>query len=335
LSASYGRHPVSRCRARRQISGHSVLTGCATGRKTFAFPRKDGLICKLQGDTPRLTERYPGGVMITVPELASDALGSYLAEHLGRRFGSTDAGLIELVQSAARLALDCIGNSDALYHNVEHTMLVTLVGYDILRGRRLLTDTSASDYAHVLVACLFHDIGYVRGILDGDSDDGFVVDAKGGRAKLPRGASDAALMPYHVDRSKLFVMDRVRMLDPVRVANAIEATRFPAAVDASEDGILVRAADLIGQLGDPHYLRKANALYCEFEEVGMNKQLGYSSPADLIDLYPQFYWGNVSTQIASAIRYLNVTSNGRQWIANLYSNVFRAERELSLCGPQR
>ncbi len=98
--------------------------------------------------------------------------------------------------------------------------------------------------------------------------------------------------------------------------------------------MLVRAADLIGQLGDPHYLRKANALYYEFDEVGMNKQLGYTSPADLIDLYPKFYWGSVSMHIQGAIRYLSVTSNGRQWIANLYSNVFRAERELSLCGPQ-
>jgi hypothetical protein len=276
--------------------------------------------------------------MITVPELAAEALGSYLGEHMGRRFGSTGAELIELVQSAARLALDCIGNSDALYHNVEHTMLVTLVGYDILRGRRLLRDTSVSDYAHVLVACLFHDIGYVRGILDGDNEDGFVIDAKGRKAKLPRGSSDAALLPYHVDRSKLFVLDRVaniKALDAVRIANAIEATRFPAEAEATEDGILVRAADFIGQLGDPQYLRKANALYCEFEEVGMNKQLGYSSPADLVDLYPQFYWGNVSPQIQSAIRYLNVTSNGRQWIANLYSNVFRAERDLSQSGPQR
>jgi len=276
--------------------------------------------------------------MITVPELAAEALGSYLGEHMGRRFGSTGAELIELVQSAARLALDCIGNSDALYHNVEHTMLVTLVGYDILRGRRLLRDTSVSDYAHVLVACLFHDIGYVRGILDGDNEDGFVIDAKGRKAKLPRGSSDAALLPYRVDRSKLFVLDRVaniKALDAVRIANAIEATRFPAEAEATEDGILVRAADFIGQLGDPQYLRKANALYCEFEEVGMNKQLGYSSPADLIDLYPQFYLRNVSAQIETAIRYLNVTTNGRQWIANLYSNVFRAERDLTLGGPQR
>ena len=99
--------------------------------------------------------------------------------------------------------------------------------------------------------------------------------------------------------------------------------------------MLVRAANLIGQLGDPQYLRKANALYYEFEEVGMNKQLGYTSPADLTDLYPKFYWSSVSAHIQSAIRYLNVTSNGRQWIANLHSNIFRAERELSLSGPQR
>jgi hypothetical protein len=72
--------------------------------------------------------------LFTVPELAAEALGSYLAEQLDRRFGSTDSGLIELIPSLSRLALDCIGNSDALYHNVEDTMLVTLVHYDIMSG---------------------------------------------------------------------------------------------------------------------------------------------------------------------------------------------------------
>jgi hypothetical protein len=39
---------------------------------------------------------------------------------------------------------------------------------------------------------------------------------------------------------------------------------------------LVQAADLIGLLGDPMSPRKANALFFEFEEIGMNRQLGYS-----------------------------------------------------------
>jgi hypothetical protein len=277
--------------------------------------------------------------MMTLPELAADALEKFLAAYM-RRFGSAQGHYyVEAVPGAARLALECIGNSDALYHNVEHTLLVTLAGHDILRGRALHTHMTASDYAHVIIACLAHDIGYVRGVLKDDDEDGFVVDATGRKVALPRGSSDAALMSYHVDRSKLYVMERVDgnpLLDKERIADAIEGTRFPPLEGQrySEEASIVRAADLIGQLGDPNYIRKANALFCEFEEVGMNRQLGYDSPADIFEHYPQFYWNSVAPHIQTAIRYLNMTSSGRQWIANLYSNVFRAEREISLSGPQ-
>jgi hypothetical protein len=275
--------------------------------------------------------------MITVPELAAEALGSALSSEMQRAFGSSHAHITELIPSVARLALECIGNSDALYHNVEHTMLVTLAGRDILRGRALLMRTTPSDWAHVLVACLMHDIGFVRSLLKGDDADGCVADASGRKVALARGASDAALAPYHVDRSKLFVLERmadIEGLDAERIARAIEFTRFPVSGTSSEgaddeDGLLLRAADLIGQLGDPQYLRKANALYHEFEETGTNKHLGYECPADVVDRYPQFYWNSVSPHVQAAIRYMEVTASGRQWIANLYSNVFRAERALS------
>ena len=279
--------------------------------------------------------------MMTVPELAADALGEFLASYMRRRFGSSEAHLVEMVPSIARIAIECIGNSDALYHNVEHTMLVTLAGHDILRGRALHAHMTAEDYAHVIIACLTHDIGYVRGLFKADDRDGYVVDDKGRKVTLPRGASDAALLPYHVDRSKMFAMERIKgvaRLDKNRIARAIEGTRFPANPGQEEhwdeEAALLRAADLIGQLGDPHYIRKANALYYEFEETGLNRQLGYSSPADLVNLYPQFYWNSVAPHIQKAIQYLNVTSTGRQWIANLYSNVFRAERDIPLSGPQ-
>ena len=281
--------------------------------------------------------------MITVPELAADAMGDFLAHYMRRRYGSSQNQLVEMVPSIARIALECIGNSDALYHNVEHTMLVTMAGHDILRGRALHSHMPAEDYAHVIIACLTHDIGYVRGLFRQDDKDGYVVDATGRKTALPRGSSDAALLPYHVDRSKMYVMERIEGiagLDKARIARAIEGTRFPSSLPSedeewNEEAALLRAADLIGQLGDPHYIRKANALFHEFEEAGLNRQLGYSSPADLVNLYPQFYWHSVAPHVQTAIRYLNVTSNGRQWIANLYSNVFRAEREINLSGPQK
>ena len=115
------------------------------------------------------------------------------------------------------------------------------------------------------------------------------------------------------------------------------ARGFPAreGQEYDDDASILRAADFIGQLGDPNYLRKANALYYEFEEVGMNRQLGYDSPADIVNRYPQFYWNSVAPHIQTEIGYLNKTEIGRQWIANLYSNVFRAERDISLSGPQK
>ena len=281
--------------------------------------------------------------MITVPELVAQALGSFLNAETRLRFGASQAWVAELLPYAAKLTLECIGNSDALYHNIEHSLLVTLVGHDILVGRQLQRQTTANDYANFILACLSHDIGYVRGIVQGDEEGSFVADVTGRTVRLPTGSSDAALAPYHVDRSKLFVIERldgVEGLDAARIARAIEYTRFPYMPSQNEDdlneeeGLLLRAADLIGQLGDPNYMRKANALFCEFEEIGLNEKLGYKTPADVIYKYPQFYWTHVAPQVQTAIRYLNVTSSGRQWIANLYSNVFRAEREVGLSGPQ-
>jgi hypothetical protein len=283
--------------------------------------------------------------MITIPELVAQALGSFLNVEMRGRFGASHAALAEFLPYAAKLTLECIGNSDALYHNIEHSMLVTLVGNDILAGRALQRPTTGGDYASFILACLTHDIGYVRGIVHGDEDACFVADMTGRTVRLPTGASDAALAPYHVDRSKLFVVERldsIEGLDAARIARAIEYTRFPYAPSQTEElddlheeeGLLLRAADLIGQLGDPNYMRKANALFYEFQEIGLDKTLGYETPADIIYKYPQFYWTHVAPQVQTAIRYLNVTSSGRQWIANLYSNVFRAEREVGLSGPQ-
>ncbi|HLX14516.1 MAG TPA: HD domain-containing protein [Bradyrhizobium sp.] len=278
--------------------------------------------------------------MMTLPELAADALEKFLGSFMRRQFGSSQTQFAEMVPAAARIALECIGNSDALYHNVEHTLLVTLAGHDILRGRALYVNITAEDYAHIIIACLAHDIGYVRGLFKEDDEDGFVADATGKKVVLPRGASDAGLMPNHVDRSKLYVMKRVEgmaELNRQRIADAIEGTRFPPrdGQEFGEEASIVRAADFIGQLGDPNYIRKANALYHEFEEVGMNRQLGYDSPADIVNRYPQFYFNCVAPHIQTEIRYLNMTSSGRQWIASLYGNVFRAEREISLSGPQQ
>ncbi len=54
-------------------------------------------------------------------------------------------------------------------------MLITLAGHDIFKGRGLLMPSTPTDYANFIVACLTHDIGYVRGIIKGDEEDDLLM----------------------------------------------------------------------------------------------------------------------------------------------------------------
>ena len=280
--------------------------------------------------------------MKTITAIAANKLGNFLTRDFRKIFGSAcDNDYAERIGSAARSTIECLARSDALYHNYEHTLQVTMVGRDILHGMMVHQRLEPEDYGHLIAACLLHDIGYVRGVLSGDTETEFIIDAEGTKISLPRGASDAALAPYHVDRSKIFAFERLEKsptLDAARVAAAIEMTRFPVPEDREPAGglepRLVQAADFIGQLGDPLYSRKANALYWEFEEIGTNRQLGYSSPADIVEKYPAFFWDSVSMHLDDGIKYLNMTASGRQWIANLHHHILCAERAQRLMGPQ-
>ena len=280
--------------------------------------------------------------MDAIAAVAAKKLGKFLAKDFREIFGSTQSDEAERLSALARTTLEAISRSDALYHTYEHTMLVTMVGRDILRGRTLAHGLQPEDYLHLIVACLLHDIGFVRGVLSGDTKTEFVVDKNGRTVTLPRGASDASLAAYHVDRSKLFVYERLgksTTFDAARVAAAIELTRFPPNGNADPNQTdleqrLVQAADLIGQLGDPLYPRKANALFYEFEEIGSNRQLGYASPADLVEKFPGFYWTTVSAHVEEGMKYLSLTAAGRQWIANLHNHIFNAEHFNWLMGPQ-
>jgi hypothetical protein len=133
--------------------------------------------------------------LITVPEVMAQTLGTFLAAETRGRFGASHAELTELLPFAAKLTLECIGNSDALYHNIEHSMLVTLVGHDILIGRHLQRQTTASDYANFILACLTHDIGYVRGVVQGDAVGHFVPTLTAGRCSCHSVPRTPRLLP--------------------------------------------------------------------------------------------------------------------------------------------
>ncbi|MDJ0696199.1 MAG: Npun_R2479 family HD domain-containing metalloprotein [Cyanobacteria bacterium J06639_18] len=278
--------------------------------------------------------------MFNATEILIDAFVDRIREGYHRTYGCLKTDYQDIIAWAGSMALENIANSDALYHNVEHTVLVTLVGQEILRGKHIREGgISSEDWLHFIISLVCHDIGYVKGVCQTDREDkGLYATGEGDKmVQLRVGASDASLTPYHVDRAKLFTDERFgghKLIDVEVVKSNIELTRFP--VPTKEDHQetnnhpgLVRAADLIGQLSDPRYLKKITLLFYEFEETGMNQVLGYETPADLRKNYAKFYWNGVYPYIQDALRYLSLTQQGKQIVANLYSNVFVVEHERS------
>ncbi|WP_119270581.1 metal-dependent phosphohydrolase [Taklimakanibacter deserti] len=280
--------------------------------------------------------------MLNPATIFAEAFADHLASLYDRAYGRREPRFANTIREGASLIFERLSLSDALYHDAEHTALVTLVGQDILRGRRFKMDVSPEDWLHFTIATLAHDIGYVRGICSGDKEGAYVINERGEVFSPPAGASDASLAPYHIDRSKIAVRERFALhpiIDADRIARAIELTRFPVPEDSDHretdtEAGLVRAADLIGQLADPFYPRKLNALFHEFEEIGCNERLGYGTPADIADKYPLFFWTKVEPFVLDALNYLALTVGGRQWIANLYCNVFEMEHKIRKMGPE-
>ncbi|MEM9807694.1 MAG: metal-dependent phosphohydrolase [Cyanobacteria bacterium P01_D01_bin.56] len=235
----------------------------------------------------------------------------------------------------AQPVLSQLAAGDAPYHTVAHTLQVIKVGQAILEGKQFHEGSvSPRDWLHMLVALLCHDIGYVKGVCQGDRPAHHCyANGAGGYVHLPPHATGATLSEHHVARSQAYVatyLAHCPWLDTAAIQWNIEMTRFPVPDneryrDTCSYAGLCRAADLLGQLGDPQYMQKLSALFDEFEETGTNQTLGYKTPTDLRASYPHFYRHIVHPYIQRSLYYLGATSVGPKLISQLYTNICLAK----------
>ena len=85
----------------------------------------------------------------------------------------------------------------------------------------------------------------------------------------------------------------------------------------------MRAADLIGQMGDPNYLAKLSSLFVEFKENGEADRLGFASVAELRADSQAFFSQQISPYLPKALKLLRATEEGRAWVVSLYENIER------------
>lgn len=263
-----------------------------------------------------------------------DTFTAYLQSTYQSVFGSAQSQPVEFLGVAARMVLAAIARSDALYHDLEHTLLVTSVGQEILQAKRVCegnASVTSADWLHLIIALLCHDIGYCKGVCRQDDCElgRHTTGVEGDYVFLPFGSTDASLSAYHVDRSQRFVQEQFQaepLVDVAIVRQIIDRTRFPATdaplgADIRALADLGRSADLIGQFSDRNYLQKLPALFYEFEQNGTNQALGYQQLTDVHAGLSGFYWNRVHGHVKDAIAYLKHTSTGQQIVTELYANV--------------
>jgi len=90
--------------------------------------------------------------MKAITAIAANKLGNFLTRDFRRIFGSAHDDIAERLGSAARSTIECLARSDALYHNYEHTLQVTMVGRDILQGMMVHQRIEPTDYHHLITA---------------------------------------------------------------------------------------------------------------------------------------------------------------------------------------
>jgi len=136
--------------------------------------------------------------MFNPTEVLIEAFVERLQHEYRRMYGVLEPSYPGIIAWAGRMALENIANSDALYHDVEHTLMVTLVGQEILRGKHVREGgVSPRDWMHFMLSLLCHDIGYVRGVCREDRHGVYTTGVDDQTVQVSPGASDAALTIVH------------------------------------------------------------------------------------------------------------------------------------------
>ena len=74
-------------------------------------------------------------MVLNPAHLIASALGEELVANYREMYGDRHPPYVSILRGTARLVIERIANSDALYHDSHHTLMVTLVGQAILKGR--------------------------------------------------------------------------------------------------------------------------------------------------------------------------------------------------------
>jgi len=171
--------------------------------------------------------------------------------------------------------------SNTRYHNLEHSMMVTLATARLTHG--CVKAGQQFDPGNILLgllAALYHDSGLIQ----------TKQDRKGTGAKYTIGHEDRSVkfMRKNLSGKKFSKTQMDDCGHLIRCTNLnIEIKDIPFRSTESEIlGKIVGSADLLAQMADRNYLEKLILLFKEFEEAGIP---GFDSEGELLEKTEGFY----------------------------------------------
>ncbi len=187
--------------------------------------------------------------------------------------------------------------SNTRYHNLEHTIMVTLAAARLIHGSMAGGFEFTPDQVLLgLLGALFHDAGLIQTLQD----------KHGTGAKYTIG---------HEKRSIFFMRQnlgdrqftREQMDDCARLIKCTNLDMHPANIDFNTQeievlGKIVGSADLLAQMADRMYLEKLILLFKEFEEAGIPD---FDSEIELLEKTEGFYQNVAQNRLSKAFDHIS------------------------------
>ena len=101
--------------------------------------------------------------MFNPTEIVIQAFVQHLQHMYGQIYGVLEPTYPDIIGFVARLSLENIADSDAAYHDMNHTIMVTLVGQEILRGKHIRDGGATHAIGSILRFCSYATISGMYG----------------------------------------------------------------------------------------------------------------------------------------------------------------------------
>ncbi len=226
---------------------------------------------------------------------------------------------------------------DARYHNLEHTLQVTLCMTRLLRGRHRAAARPAITqkmFELGLLAILLHDTGYLK-----KRDDNEGTGAKYTLIHVDRSIEFAAQLLYE----KSFAPSEIKAVQNMIRCTGVNVNLAALMFQSEEEkmaGFALGTGDLLGQMAAKDYIEKLPILYEEFAEAyrfGAGNtafEKVFESAEDLLRKTPDFWENYVKPRIENDFlglyRFLNEPyPDGKNcYIERIEKNMSRLRRPL-------